>query len=77
MFWKKPPPIDITRKYEKVWYVAFNRNFLYDEKRMYVSCKELAQLQYIKFGRQSITRKRDNLNWTKKKITSSMKNTFF
>ena len=30
-----------------------------------------------KFGRKSITGKRDNLNWTKEKMTSSMKMTFF
>ena len=31
MFWKKCPPIDITRKYEKLWIFAFNRKFDYDD----------------------------------------------
>ena len=28
---KKSPPIDITRKYEKLCIVAFNRKFDYDD----------------------------------------------
>ena len=31
MFGKKWPPIDITRKYEKLCIVAFNRKFDYDD----------------------------------------------
>ena len=31
MFWKKSPAIDITRKYEKLCIVAFNRKFDYDD----------------------------------------------
>ena len=31
MFWKKCPPIDITRKYEKLCIFAFNRKFDYDD----------------------------------------------
>ena len=31
MFRKKWPPIDITRKYEKLCIVAFNRKFDYDD----------------------------------------------
>ena len=29
--WKKWPPIDITRKYDKLCIVAFNRKFDYDD----------------------------------------------
>ena len=31
MFWKKSPPIDITRKYEKFCIVAFNQELHYDD----------------------------------------------
>ena len=31
MFGKKWPPINITRKYEKLCIVAFNRKFDYDD----------------------------------------------
>ena len=31
MFWKKWTPIDITRKYDKLCIVAFNRMFYYDD----------------------------------------------
>ena len=28
---RKSPPIDITRKYDKLWIVAFNQKFHYDD----------------------------------------------
>ena len=79
MFGKKWPPIDITRKYEQLCIVAFNRKFHYDD--VFKMKKEVIFLclsyNISKFGRKSITGKRDNLNWTKEIMTSSMKHTFF
>ena len=71
MFWKKSPPIDITRKYEKLCIVALIKI----KNKCHISCRELFQLQHIKIW--EITNKGENLNWTKKKMTSSMKITFF
>ena len=53
MFWKKSPPIDITREYEKFCIVTFNRELHYDDvikmkNKFYQTCRELSQLQYIK-----------------------------
>ena len=50
---KKSSPIDITRKYEKLCIVAFNRKFHYDDvikmkNKCHMSCRELSQLQHIK-----------------------------
>ena len=52
-FEKKSPPIDITRKYEKLCIVAFNRKFQYDDvikmkNKCHIFCRELSQLQHIK-----------------------------
>ena len=52
-FEKKSPPIDITRKYEKLCIVAFNRKFDYDDvikmkNKCHMSYRELSQLQHIK-----------------------------
>ena len=52
-FEKKVPPIDITRKCEKLCTVAFNRKFHYDDiikmkNKLHTSCRELSQLQHIK-----------------------------
>ena len=57
MFWKKWPPIDITRKYEKLFTVAFNRKFYYDnvikmKNKCHICCRELSQLQHIKIWAQ-------------------------
>ena len=46
---KKSPPIDITHKYEKLWIVAFNRKFDYDDVTK-LTCRELSQLQHIKIS---------------------------
>ena len=51
-FEKKVPPIDITRKYEKLCTVAFNRKFDYDDvikikNKCHISRRELSQLQHI------------------------------
>ena len=54
MFWKKWPPIDITRKYDKLCIVAFNGIFNYDDviemkNEWHIFDRELSQLQHIKF----------------------------
>ena len=50
-FAKKSPPIDITRKYEKLCIVAFNRKIDYDDvikmKKCHIFRRELSQLQHI------------------------------
>ena len=51
-FGKKAPPIDITRKCEKLCTVAFNRKFNYDDvikmkNKCHISCRELSPLQHI------------------------------
>ena len=76
-FLKKSPPIDITRKYEKLCTVAFNRKLTSSKWKINVIFLVENCLSYniSKSGRQLITGKRDNLNWTKTKMTSS-KNTF-
>ena len=81
MFWKKSPPIDITRKHEKLCIVAFNRKFHYNDViQMKNKCIFLVEncLSYniSKSGRKSVTGERDNLNWTKTKMTSSKKYIF-
>ena len=56
MFGKKvtsQAPIDITRKYDKLCIVAFNRNFDYDDvvkmkNKCHMYCRELSLLQHIK-----------------------------
>ena len=53
MFGKNWPPIDITRKYDKLCTVAFNGKFDYDDvikmkNKCHVYCRELSQLQHIK-----------------------------
>ena len=52
-FEKKSPPIDITRKHEKLCIVAFNRKFHYNDviqmkNKCHISCRELSQLQHVK-----------------------------
>ena len=74
MFGKTWPPIDITRKYEKLCIVAFNQNFDYDavtKLTINVNCLVENCLSYniSKFGRKPITGKWDNLNWTKDIMT--------
>ena len=51
--WKKKKKKDITRKYDKLCIVAFNRKFDYDDvikmkNKCHVSGRELSQLQHIK-----------------------------
>ena len=70
MFGKKWPPIDITRKYDKLCIVAFNRKFDYDDvTKWQINVIYLVEncLSYniSKFGRKPMTGKWDNLNWTK------------
>ena len=62
MFWKKCPPIDITRKYEKLCIVAFNRKFDYDDvikmknKCSYVIVENCWATTYQNFGKTQLKR---------------------
>ena len=60
MFGKKWPPIDITRKYDKLCIVTFNRKFDYDDvikmkNKCHMYCRELSQLQHIKIWEKQVT----------------------
>ena len=66
-FEQKSSAIDITRKYEKLCSVAFNRKVEYDDvikmkNVLHMFCTKMSKLQHIKFWRKLIIRERDNLN---------------
>ena len=79
MFWQKSPAVEILRrKYDILCIVVFNQIVRHDNViKMKNKCHNfLSSYNISKSGSKSITGKRDNLNWTNTKMTSSMKNTF-